>query len=128
MARNYILFLFLVLGGKDSVFHHWVWCSLCVFLVDTLFQVEDIFFIPSLLSVFFFNHERVFNFVKFFLHLLRWSHGFCPFWYYIFWFLDVKSILNSWEKSQFVMVLYCLLRIAWISLLVFCWGYLHSCF
>ena len=64
-----------------------------------------------------------------FVHLLRWLcllfFFFVNVVYHFDWFANIEKSLHPWNKSNLIMVYDCFLYIVGLSLLIFCWGFLH---
>ena len=93
----------------------------CGLIAGGLYYVEVCAFQPNLLR-FFFYHERMLNFVKFFFfcHLLRWSYDF------------IFHSINGTFTNLYILNLPCIPGVnpSWscameFNLIVFCWEILH---
>ena len=64
-----------------------------------------------------------------FLHLWRWSCGFCLVFVYVVyhsdWLVYVESSFWTWDESYLVIMYDLFLYIVGFSLLMFCWEFLH---
>ena len=114
VVRADILFLFLILVGILSAFHHWEWCSLWVCHIWPLLCWGRFPRCP--LSEGFFNQKWVLDFVKGF---------FCVYWedhmvfilqfvnvvYHTDGFAGIEEPLHPWDKSHSIMM-YCWMRFA----------------
>ena len=79
-----------------------------------------------------FNHKWVLKILsKAFLHLLRWSYGFCfqfvNMVYHNDLFAYIEESLHPWNKPNFDHVVWAFWYVVEFCLLKFCWGFLHLC-
>lgn len=92
VGRVMIFFLVLILEKK---FQHFTVMMLAVVLsYMAITMLRYILFVLILLS---FHHEMILNFIRFFLHLLRWSYNIDlsgNIVFYIYWFANIKPILH----------------------------------
>ena len=128
VARVDILVLFLILEEMLSVFHNWEWRLLWVYHIWPLLCWGR-FPLCSLSGEFY--HKWVLNFVKSFsasIEMIIWFSYFNL----LIWCItlidlhmlenpDIPGINPTWSWCMI------LLMCCWISLLVFCWGFLHLC-
>lgn len=85
---------------KSFIFHHWIWCQLQVFHKFPLPCSGSSIYSQFSEFLFFFNHKRVFSFVRCFSCINRDDHV-----YFLFFLLKscvflCWTTLHSWDKSH----------------------------
>ena len=87
VVRMEIFVLFLILGGKHPIIHHWVWYQLWVF-IDAFYQIEKFPSIPSLLNVFIMQWCLILsNAFSTSIEMIIWFLIFLFYWYGVLYYL-----------------------------------------
>ena len=108
-------------------FSPWILILLVSFSQDALYQIKEI---PSIPRYCVFLSWKVTEFYQMlFLHLLRWSYGFCSFfcWYGVsHWLIGVCwTIPVTLGWIQLDCSLWSFSQVFGFGLLIFCWEFLH---